>query len=63
MGNLNNTGLASFNALSNEGGLASVGLGSYNTDYSGQPLGLISDASSTNINTLDDRDRLFGSFG
>lgn len=45
-GDFNNAGLASFNALSNEGGLASVGLGSYNTDYSGQPLGAIfSDAN------------------
>lgn len=40
-GDFNNTGLASLNALSNEGGLASVGLGSYNTDYSGQPLGTV----------------------
>jgi hypothetical protein len=53
----------SFDALSNEGGLASVGLGSYNTDYSDQPLGAIYDDSSTNINTLYDRDRLFGSLG
>jgi hypothetical protein len=53
----------SFDALSNEGGLASVGLGSYNTDYGGQPLGAIYDDSSTNINTLYDRDRLFGSLG
>jgi hypothetical protein len=44
-GDFNNTGLASLNALSNEGGLAQVGLGSYTTDYSGQPLGLISDAN------------------
>ena len=44
-GDFNSTGLASLNALSNEGGLASVGLGSYLTDYSGQPLGLMSDAN------------------
>jgi len=44
-GDFNNTGLASLNALSQEGGLGSVGLGSYNTVYSGQPLGLISDAN------------------
>jgi hypothetical protein len=49
-GNFNNTGLASFNALSNEGGLAQVGLGSYNTDYSGQPLGLISDENYSRAN-------------
>jgi len=49
-GDFNNTGLASLNALSNEGGLASVGLGSYNTDYSGQPLGLISDENYSRAN-------------
>tara|TARA_B100000902_G_C27196405_1_gene856722 strand:+ start:110 stop:1147 length:1038 start_codon:yes stop_codon:yes gene_type:complete len=51
----NNVGLASFNALSNEGGLSQVGLGSYNTDYSGQPLGLLSDSLSSLSN--------FGGFG
>lgn len=52
---INNVGLDSFNALSNEGGLESVGLGFYNTDYSGQPLGLLSDS----LNSLSG----FGAFG
>ena len=37
--NNNDAGIDSFAALSNEGGLSQVGLGSYNEDYSGAPLG------------------------
>lgn len=40
-GNNNMTGLASLQDLRNEGGLERTGLGSYNTDYSGQPIGAL----------------------
>lgn len=40
-GNNNMTGLASLQDLVNEGGLERTGLGSYNTDYSGSPIGAL----------------------